>query len=439
MTGKERDQMTSEEAIEQLPQALRLLANFERLHLHKPEFYFKDTKFNPDYLPQNCGAFRLPCYWIRRKHFFVYGEMQDAATEVTMMEGCGPSDHVLFPVHPVYLDRLREFLAKVGAQDCLHSGRHIWAVPTASVRTLLVWQEGAPEKAVFVKTSLHDSILGSRHLSRRAVARSAGVSYMLKQSTDMLPRSFGYFAEALTFIPRSLPDNGVIIRSIPQEIRDGNTFVAPLFSLMGGGGRVVPLFLTLVERSGLGTQELLETVLCSQFCRLWLDMTFGLGLLLESHGQDLLLGLSPDLVPSGRFFSRDFDGLAIDWELRRLKGLPEPNEMPSTIQWRGTYRSYEFLGRKLAFSLNTYLHHVLHELEQALQEWQTAGLLGGPRVEPGQLTMMFSVRMRDTMSDMFGLKRLDLYDIYHALNRFAGTLLKVRGTLLGSRVRPLRV
>ncbi len=64
-------------AFEQLPRSLRQQSIFERCHLHKLEIFqnrARDPAFDPKYFPQNSGVVRLPCYWIQRRHLYVFGE-----------------------------------------------------------------------------------------------------------------------------------------------------------------------------------------------------------------------------------------------------------------------------------------------------------------------------------------------------------------------------
>src|SRR5262249_44120127 len=152
------------------------------------------------------------------------------------------------------------------------------------------------------------------------------------------------------------------------QIRDGRVKVAPLFALMGGQGEYRPLFLTLLERSGREVRELARELLCSQFAKLWLTLSLRFGLILEAHGQDLLLEMSATGQPSGRFFIRDFEGLQVDWELRERLGLSRPADMPYSWDWHNAYAGWPYpyghlVWYKWRISLNQYLHRVLKDLE----------------------------------------------------------------------------
>lgn len=430
----------SEEAVEQLPSSLRTLMELERFHLHRAELFqdvSRDPQFDTKYFPQNCAAFKLPCFWVRRKYLYVYGSQTAGSGELELFGGQGLSERVLFPVHPTSLDHYRGFLAAVGAQDASKEGLCIWGVPTSSTRTLLAWPDEMPEQALFIKTSLHSPIFGNRRLYRRGVACSVGLSNVVQRSLQSLPAGLGYLPESVGAVPRSMQDSGVIFRSLTQEVKSGSCIVAPLFSLLGGDERHPPLFLVILERSGMSPEQFLEEVLCAQFARLWLQMALHFGLMLESHGQDLMLVLSPDLVPLGRFYYRDFEGLQVDWDLRRQRRFAEPTHLPHAWAWRETYatlgyRYSDLIWWKLLNSLHLYLRFVLDELDILLREWQGRGLIRGTSFEKDSVTATFSRHMMKAVEEMFGVPVGAEYNIRHSPNKFVIFLMKLRRELLAA-------
>lgn len=431
------DQAGSSGPIEQLPASLRTLMALERFHLHKAELFFdtsRDPTFDTKYFPQNCGAFKLPCFWVPRKNLYVYGRQSSSADELPISRGQGQSEQMLFPVHPTSLVHYKQFLSDVGAQDVAEDGLCLWAVPTSSTRTLLVWPDQMPAQARFVKTSLHSKVIGNRRLNRRKVAGSIGLSAFVQDSLESLPGGVNYFPESVGIVPRSMQEDGTIFRSIPQEIKNDSCVVAPLFSLLSGNERYPPLFLTIVERSGMSAERLVHEVLCEQFARLWLKMTLHCGLILEAHAQDLMLALSPNLAPLGRFYYRDFEGLQVDWELRWRCGLPEPNYLPNAWSWRATYATWgyrysDLIWWKLMNSVNMYLWFVLSELDAVLLDWRARGLIQG-NFEKDTATMAFSQHIMDIIEQIFGVRVGPRYNIHYSLHRFAVLLMKIRREIL---------
>lgn len=436
-----KDELVSDDALEQLPRSLQRQLTFERFHLHKPELFqdrSRDPGFDPKYFPQNCGVVALPCYWIERRHLHVFGAGLHGADEFSFFSGDGPRSAVLFPMHPASVAHYRDLLAKLSARDAARDGLRIWGVPTASARTFLAWPDRMPERALFVKLTLHSPIFGDRRLYTWKIARSVGLSTLVRESLDRLPGDLNYFPEPVAFIPRQMPDSGVIVRSIPAQLKSDQLVAVPLFALMGGQ-HAPPLFLTLMERARLRPRDFIEEVLCVKFARLWLEMTLRHGLILEAHAQDLMLAMAPDLRAIDRFYYRDFEGLQVDWELRRQRGLPLPRDMPNCHAWDQTYATWgyrygQLVWYKLRISLLHYLHFVLKELEQMLRSWQQRGIMGGVRFHESELTAMFSRRMLGLIHELFGVRVPTDYDIHVHLNRFVRQLLNVRKELMGGRV-----
>ncbi len=435
------ERIDDQEIISQLPPSLRTLMTLERFHLHKAEQFqdtSRDPRFDTRYLPQNCGALRLPCFWVHRKHLGLHGCQADVVDQLAFFDGDGSHGRVLFPVHPSSAEDYKEFLSHVGARDALQEGLCIWAAPTSSTRTLLAWPDRAPHKALFVKTSLHSAIFGDRRVCLMKVGRSVGLSRLVQDCRADLPPALSCLPEEFGFAARRPPHSGAIIRSIPAEIRDGRVLAAPMFSLLGGSGTHVPLLLTLLERCGMQPLRFVEEVLCAPFARLWLDMSLRRGLILEAHGQDLMLALAPNLTPLGRFYYRDFEGLQVDWELRRRCGWPAPHGMPHDWSWRETYASWgypysDLLWYKWRISLFDYLHFVLNETELSLIEWRDRGLIGGQKCAENEVTMIFSRHLFKAVEEMFGVRVDAPFNVYRSLNRFLIFLLKVRREVMAGR------
>ncbi len=436
-------EIIQQEVIEQLPPALGAWIALERFQLHKQHIFqntARDPTFDIRYFPQNCRPFLLPCYWVPRKCLYVRGEQVPAAGQLRFFTGESAHERVLFPIHPSAIDGYRTFLREVAARDAAADGLRIWGVPTSSTRTLLAWPDGDGRGAVFIKTSLHSPIFGDRRVSRLKVGRSIGLSEMVRDSRSTLPGSLHFLQEVVGFSPRGAPDSGAVIRVVPPEIMEGRVQVAPLFSLLGGNEGRPPLLLTLLKHSDMEPVRWVEQVLCASFAPLWLEMSMRHGLILEAHAQDLLLGLGVDGLPSGHFYYRDFEGLQVDWELRRANGSPAPHGMPNAWAWRETYGTWgyrycDFPWYKWRISLFDYLHFVLNEIEVSLREWHERGLLRGPGCEHGEITMLFSRHMFAALDKMFGVRSETPYDIYRSLNRFMALLLKHRRAMIDRQRR----
>lgn len=429
-------------ALYQLPAELREWLALERFHLYKIASYQRlerDPAFDTTYLPQHCGAFRLPCFLIPRKNLHVFGSQQQDAYSLRFYSDNAPDSNVLFPIHPLSLSKYQQFLVHAGARDAADAGIHLWAVPSSSTRTLLVWLDGVPQSAVFVKASLDSPLFGDRRVHRGRAARSVGLSALVAAEIDELPQDLISLPEPLAFAARTAPGTGAIIRTIPRQIFSGDVRVAPLFALLGGEetGRQ-PLLLTMLDRASMSAVDLIERMVCKPFASSWLGLVLKSGLIVEAHAQDLLLELTPQLQPTGRLYYRDFEGMQADWELRRRLGKPVPDDLPNAWQWHEGYESWgaypycSLTWYKWRISLTQFLHMVLHEAEQSLQRWHRQGLLGGRPCAPGELTMAFSSHVFETIERMFGVRVSPTYNIHHSLNRFLLLLGKLRRDLIGT-------
>jgi hypothetical protein len=398
----------SEETIEQLPESLQKLLQWERRHLHKIQSFQRlefDPSFDVRYFPQNCGAFPLPCFWIPRRSVVMFGCEDVDADELPLFKECGSARKVLFPIHPTSLRHYSRLLSEVGAEDARSSGLLVWAVPTSSTRTLLAWPDGKPQLALFFKTSLHSPIFGDRRLQTRIVARSVGTSTVLQHMRDALPPGFSCFPESTGMVPRALQDAGVIVRHIPSELKSGAVFAAPLFAMLGG---CEPLLLTMLQRAKIEPLQFVREILVAPYARMWLHLSMKNGVMPEGHGQDLLIGLTPELKPLGRFFYRDFEGMQVDWELRRARRLPTPLRLPNASEWHLTYETWgdpysQLISYKYYFSLAGFADLVLNEIEESLMAWQADGLIQMADSQKGFLLRMFSQEMQVLLHDMFDL------------------------------------
>lgn len=418
--------------------ALRQFMKFEQCNLWKPESWRAagvTDRTIERYLPERRPVFRVPFLRIKRKYMYLYGRQQASAQEMSIEGGNGCDDEVVFPVHPSEMERCSQLLNGAHGVACAADFSPLRATPTSSTRTLLLWPEEDLGKALFVKLSMQSRMLGDRRLSRRVVARSIGLSAFFRAQQDTLPARIRCLHEPFGLVQRLMPEAGVVFRSIPDEVKAGRVVLAPLFALIGGGAGHRPLLLQLMDTLRVDACEAIEEVLLAGFARLWVDLVFGSGLILEAHGQDLLLALTPGHAPLGNLYYRDFEGLAVDWALRRKLGLPEASCVPHAWEWFPTYdtwghRLYQLVSNKIRVSLFDYVHLFLAEVESALMEWEAAGVIAGRETREGDLTALFSHHLRKAICDKFGIHDVEQYDIRYQLCRFVKFLMHVRREIM---------
>jgi hypothetical protein len=426
--------MNGEEALEQLPLSLRRLMAFERFHLYKPDMRYSganDSAFDVKYFPTNSSVFELPCFWIDHRKLYMYRDSLADIDSYSSFAGNGPAGCMLYAIHPTAAATHRNLLARIGHEINEMEHRRVLAVPTSSTRTVLAWREEAPNDAVFIKLSLHSPVLGDRHLYRHSIERSVGMSTIAQASARSTMATIGYFPESFAIIPRDKLDSGIIFRTIPKEISEDRCLVVPLFSLLGTKPSGQPMLPDLVERSNMTSIDFIEEILCAPFAQLWLELSMGHGVILEAHAQNMLLCLTPNMRPLGRFFYRDFEGLQIDWELRAIRRLETPAGIPSACAWHITYNTLGYPWSQMAWyklycSLQDYMHRVLDPLNNSVCDWTRLGILSGPKIERYEITEIFSRHIFDSVERMFRINISDRYNIYHSLSKFVALLLKLR-------------
>ncbi len=412
---------------------LRALAEYERFHLVDLDYHQgrdRYPNFDERYFPQNCEPFRLPCFWISRRHVRVYACHPDCARDFASVFSCPVGEEILFPIHPSSLPQFLRTLNATGAQPA-DTDVEILAVPTSSPRTLLVWRADQPEQIGFLKTTLFHQ--RDVRLAEHKVAYCVGMTKLVEECRHMLPGQLNYLSESVGLVLKQQPDAGVLFRSIPKEVRSGELVVAPTLALYGGRGPYVPLMITLLERTDLSPIQFAEELLCQSMPNLWLQSGLRSGLLAELHSQNLLIALSPHLEPTGRFFYRDIEGLVADWSLRLANGCVDPDAMPYAWSW---YRCYGAMRAgfpynaspwwRFRMSLNALLTGLLGKLNQYMREWQRAGRIGGDLIQDDELTRLFSRHMMVAIEQAFNVKAPGIANIQGQMIAFIRFVMRLR-------------
>ncbi len=429
----------SEEQLASLPTSLQRLMTFERHHLYKIEFFQKwYTGIDSRYFPQNSPVFHLPCYWVRRNELQIHDAGRGTLESIGFRRGSGRAEELLFPVHPLMVQHYSSFLQHVGAKLVTSDGPRLLAIPTSSPRTLLAWPEASPNRALFIKTTmLLEGDGGDWRLYDHKIAYCVGLTKLLQQPDTLAARGLEFMPEPTAIVPRSMRDSGVLIRLIAEEIVRSDVVVAPLFSLIGGVGPRVPLLITLLREYAIRPLEFIEAQLCARFATILLQTMLWDGLCPEAHSQNLMLVFTPEMQPLGRFYYKDFEGLVVDWNLRKSIGLPTPANMPRGSSWYQTYSSmfpgaphWELSWMKMRVSLYAYLHQFLAELNATLIEWRRRRIISGPAISEDYITGMFSWHVASAASVIFGKTVTVDYDVHRHLLRFVTLLGRIRRQIM---------
>jgi siderophore synthetase component len=170
-----------------------------------------------------------------------------------------------------------------------------------------------------------------RRLSDSSTEHSILISSELEKSLDDCPASFGFLPETIGI---SYKDIGMIVRELTPrpyvKDREGdreseNRILMPLFSLYSvdlNDKDHEPFFLQLIRHHQSDPLEFFIEYIVRPIFE---NMSYYInnhGLLLESHGQNILVELD-DSYNIKRMVHRDFQSIYIDKDIRKAKGLED--------------------------------------------------------------------------------------------------------------------
>ncbi len=253
------------------------------------------------------GRFWLSVFVARRDK--VWLELANPTKEVSDFVGMD-DEKVLFMVHPEMEERLE-------GVDWLEKKDLIEVRPTSSARTVYV-ENGD----VFAK--LAHRVLGRspRHITKKRIEGGRKISVELERVIDEGELEFGILPEVIGIVglDKNGEEIGVIYREVKPRVKDwwGQGIIFPFFSLVAKENVDKPLLfevLDRVEKPGEWMEELLKKIVTT-----WLNLALDYGILLEAHGQNSLLEITPDLRKF-RVIYRDLYDVWVDVERRKKHGL----------------------------------------------------------------------------------------------------------------------
>lgn len=342
----------------------------------------KINKQEEFYRPENRQVFALKTYWIDEEDLFTFKD--DSASpileKIMFREFEGKKEWRLI-VHPESEGFYEELIKKATrAEDFLASS-------TSSSRTLIVWPKERPDLAFFGKLSLNKEIGGVvRTIPATEVARSLGTTKLLTSIQNDLPSSFHFLPETMGLSPKGQERGGMIIREIPQSIKDADEVFVPLFSLYGKclDCKEQALLLTMLQQSKINPADFIRQKIISPFLDQWLELVLKQGISMEPHAQNVLIGLGKDKFPNGKFLHRDFGGFNVNLKFREETKLPVPRDMP-TINDIFTDYHQKFHVNSVKDSLHTYfIEGFVYNLDQNLSKWANEELIDQYQTKPSK-------------------------------------------------------
>ena len=202
------------------------------------------------------------------------------------------------------------------------------ATPTASHRTLLVWNPKSKARPFVVKTSVNVWIGGlNRNVRLKELRRTVGMSSLFAGIPKAkLNRHGVLLLDDPVGLLHHQTNAGLLARDAPWRLNPGEE-IAPIFSLCASTAGKPPRIVELVQASGLDATTWVDEFVLKPLIYQAYFLALTEGLVGEMHEQNILMELR-DGVPTKRFWQRDLGGFGVERALRRLAGknfddLPE--------------------------------------------------------------------------------------------------------------------
>lgn len=300
------------------------------------------TSVPPEFWPELQPVFWLPEFEAPKGQFRLY--RNPARPLPWYLTGSRP-EFYSYLVHPLTV----QYFLERDVEGARWKKPRFLATPTASHRTLLVWDPRSDMPPFAVKTSLNRWIGGqNRNLRLKEIRRTVAVSSLLAAVPEAELRRQGILLhdDPVGLMPRQT-NAGLVTRDIPWRLGAGEEIV-PVFSLLTAS-RGRPRIVDLIAASRCAPMAWVDEFILRPlvYQAYFLGMTEGL--LGENHEQNVLMELRNG-VPTRRFWYRDLGGFVFDPELRRVadKGFAE---LPAGIHRRHLGKSLAVFHRILRMYL----------------------------------------------------------------------------------------
>ncbi len=335
------------------------------------------TEIQPKYQPQSeVNSYSLPQPKLPKEIVHIH----TASPNAQLLANYIHEKTVLFPIHPqFYQNKEIPFMNEVveNQTDVLST----YVTPTASTRSVIVLDDKQPLHCLKLHCPAQISRF-NRKLDARDIAKSVNTSRELDRAAAheaSFPAVFGYLPESIgVSIGEGEEAWGFLLREMtprPPAPPNANRTLLPLFSLYSLDTKDTNpdkrlLLVDLIEKSNLPPTEFILDKVMLPIVESWCFMARDLGLLTQAHGQNLLLEVGEDGIPT-RVIFRDLSTY-MDRQARLDRGLsnsgfPLPGEttdpehvLPSSSEAQKGYYSLvydSFVG-----------HHLFDYIAKAMSE-----------------------------------------------------------------------
>jgi hypothetical protein len=268
----------------------------------------------------------------------------------------------------------------------------------------VAWKPGKEKNPFFAKLSLAVNIGEvDRTINNSEVVSSVGISKLLHGARGELPEAAEFVSEPFGLMPRNAPKGGMILRLIPEKLKEGPRLI-PLFAYYGAepNGKP-PLLARLIRESGEDPETYVRRNIVRPFLDQWVDLALQ-GITMEAHGQNTLGGLDANGRPDGTFAHRDYGGFNIDLDYRKKAGLYVPDDLPFVTSLAKDYYQADHQGN-LAKGIDVYFSKsYLWAQDQRLNEWAKRGWITAKNGQPISTQKFLFKELEDSLFRKTGRK-----------------------------------
>ncbi|MBI2605048.1 MAG: hypothetical protein HYW49_03100 [Deltaproteobacteria bacterium] len=280
----------------------------------------KETTLEPVYSPENRPTFWIYTVEVPESEGFRIFTTKKRVPAGILLARDGKRVFRFF-VHPASKKYFEKFLRGYAWK------REYLATPTASHRSLLVWNPLTDDSPIAIKVSLDAEIGGSnRLLSRSQIERAVIMSTLINAipENELEAQGIRFLDEPASAI-LDAADAGTAVRALPRTLLEGDRSVKliPMFSVYSKPPGKEPSIVQSIRASGLPPREFLERFLIASLVRQHAWLAFHHGLSAEPHEQNVMIELK-DGKPTGVFYYRDLGGFHLIPGLRVAAGKPLP-------------------------------------------------------------------------------------------------------------------
>ncbi|HJO94270.1 MAG TPA: IucA/IucC family protein [Victivallales bacterium] len=250
-------------------------------------------------------AYNIPFFKVPRTNCLLYySNSADEALKNYFFK----DDSVHFPVHPVNLENssiphIEEFLKfPVLKLSKVH--------PTSSTRTVFIMNDDLPPHCIKGHTDLKIT-RWRRHMEMRKVIQAIAVTSSFEQAAVFQNYSkVAYYPESIGVVygGKKKKDWGFIVREMRAKPHIEYPYkMIPLCSFYVRNDNETTLLEELLEKSGIPPKKFILEEILYPLLTGWIKIYMNTGILLEPHGQNIILELNEETNQILRFAHRDFD------------------------------------------------------------------------------------------------------------------------------------